>query len=184
MKTSVHIRRSILLSVILLIAALLSVCLCACTRRPALADECIRIHIRANSNSEEDQAVKLKVRDKITAFLQDELAGCASKDEAREALIACEQKLVEIANSTLYENDFEYKTSIRLGVEHFPDRDYEGYVFPEGDYEALVINLGSGAGDNWWCVAFPPLCFVPSGSGGEKIVYKSWIKEVLDKLFG
>ena len=66
---------------------------------------------------------------------------------------------------------------------NFPDRKYDGYDFPEGNYDALIIYLGEGVGDNWWCVAFPPLCFVPESEGGEKIVYKSWVKEWLDKLF-
>ncbi len=60
---------------------------------------------------------------------------------------------------------------------------FRSYEFPAGNYDAVVINLGSGSGDNWWCVAFPPLCFVPDSEGGEKVVYKSWIKEFLDKIF-
>ncbi len=147
-----------------------------------LSRECLRIHIRANSNSEEDQSVKLAVRDEITRYLSDALEGCRSKSEALDTISANEQKLVQIANSTLYAHNFKYKASIRIDNEHFPDRNYDGYDFPEGDYDAVIINLGTGEGDNWWCVAFPPLCFVPA-DGGEKIVYKSWIKELLDKLF-
>ena len=71
-----------------------------------------------------------------------------------------------------------------MNNEYFPERIYGEYTFPAGRYDALIIELGSGEGQNWWCVAFPPLCFVPNSSGGEKVVYKSWIKEILDRIFG
>ena len=149
-----------------------------------LQENCIRIHIRANSNSEEDQAVKLKVRDAITAYLSGVLGGCKTKRDAKSVLENNKQKLVEIANSTLKQYNFTYKSRVRLSNEYFPDRTYDEYDFPAGNYDALVLELGSGKGDNWWCVAFPPLCFVPGTTSGEKIVYKSWIKELLDKMFG
>ena len=168
---------------VLLLSALL---LCACDSAPSqeeLANECIRIHIRANSNSEQDQAVKLKVRDEITEYLSGRLDGCKSKEDARRTLEKEKPNLVKIANRTLYANDFEYKASIALKNEYFPDRKYDGYDFPEGNYDALIIYLGEGVGDNWWCVAFPPLCFCPESDDSEKVVYKSWVKEWLDKLF-
>lgn len=182
-------KNNVLLYVIvaLLLAAILTVVLCACSgsvSQKRLANECIRIHIRANSNTDEDQAVKLKVRDAITTYLSSVLENCKSKSDARDILESEEQNLVKIANQTLYANNFTYKASIALKNEYFPDRQYDGYDFPEGYYDALIIYLGEGTGDNWWCVAFPPLCFVPSAQNGEKIVYKSWVKEWLDKLFG
>lgn len=170
----------------LVIVVLSTLLLSACDSFPSqreIANECIRIHIRANSNSEQDQSVKLKVRDEITAYLTEKLAGCKSKPDAENKLRTERQNLVNIANHTLYANKFDYKASIALKQEHFPDRKYGDYDFPEGDYEALIIYLGEGVGDNWWCVAFPPLCFVPESGNGEKIVYKSWVKEWLDKLF-
>ena len=163
---------------------LLTSCSQESTRLETLQQSCIRIHIRANSNSAEDQAVKLKVRDAVTAYLCDLLAGCKSKREAFDLLDKNKSKLVEIANSALEQSNYTYKSRVRLSNEYFPDRTYDGYDFPAGNYDALILELGSGTGDNWWCVAFPPLCFVPSGGSGEKIVYKSWIKEMLDKLFG
>lgn len=170
---------------IILVSGLCSL-MCACSSAPTqqqLADECVRIHIRANSNDDCDQQVKLLVRDKITAYLQTCLDDCRTKNDALNALSKEKENLVEIANSTLYRNGFTYKTTIALKNEYFPTREYDGYTFPEGNYDALIIYLGEGVGDNWWCVAFPPLCFVPSTSNGEKIVYKSWVKEVLDRLF-
>lgn len=162
--------------------------LCACdinrdSNQQKLADSCIRIHIRANSNGSSDQSVKLAVRDKVTAYLENALSSCRSKQDAQKIIQRERANLVRIADSTLSAHGFSYKASIRIDNEFFPDRTYDGYEFPAGNYDAVVINLGSGNGDNWWCVAFPPLCFVPDTQDGEKIVYKSWIKEMLDKLF-
>ena len=177
----------LILSLIFAVIALtivFSSCAANSTQLETLSENCIRIHIRANSNDSEDQAVKLKVRDAITAYLTTLLEGCKTKRDAFNLLNTNKENLIEIANSTLKQSDFAYKSRVRLTNEYFPDREYDGYIFPAGNYDALIIELGSGKGDNWWCVAFPPLCFVPSGNGGEKIVYKSWIKETLDRLFG
>ena len=161
--------------------------LTACNLFPApltnsVFDNVVRIHIRANSNSEIDQAVKLKVRDEITKYLSDILIECKDKKQALSLISQSQSKLAEIADNTLYNNNFKYSSAVSVEKSYFPKREYDGYIFPEGEYDALIISLGTGAGDNWWCVAFPPLCFVPDGGEGE-IVYKSWVKEILDKIF-
>lgn len=179
-------KKAVISFCIVLVLLLCALLLFACDDAPSqqeIAEQCIRIHIRANSNSDADQAVKLKVRDEVSGYLTSKLNGCKSKNEARNTLEREKTNLVKIANQTLYDNNFEYKASIALKNEYFPDRKYDGYDFPEGNYDALIIYLGEGVGDNWWCVAFPPLCFVPESECGEKIVYKSWVKEWLDKLF-
>lgn len=184
MKKSLH---TIHIITLILLATCIATIMTSCSsvaNQQELANECVRIHIRANSNEECDQQVKLLVRDEITAYLPGKLARCESKQDAISVLKSEKSKLVEIANATLYDNNFDYKASIALKNEYFPQRTYDEYVFPEGEYDALIIYLGEGVGDNWWCVAFPPLCFVPSASNGEKIVYKSWVKEKLDELFG
>lgn len=160
----------------------IALCSCDSARQKRLADGCLRIHIRANSDSQEDQQIKLAVRDEITEYLSRALANCSSKRDALSAITNCKDDLIKIANCTLYSHNFDYKASIRVANEYFPDRNYDGYDFPAGNYDAVIIELGTGEGQNWWCVAFPPLCFVPSANG-EKIVYKSWIKEILDRLF-
>ena len=184
MKTRLHKILPLVGVIFSVIIALIALTACDSCKQQKLAKECVRIHIRANSNSAEDQSVKLAVRDEITAYLQDVLEGCGTKSDAQKRLAAEQRNLVEIANKTLYLHNFDYKASIRINNEYFPDRNYDGYDFPAGYYDAVIIELGTGEGDNWWCVAFPPLCFVPSAQNGEKIVYKSWIKETLDKLFG
>lgn len=178
----------IIVSLFLLVTA---VVLCACDnlggsilpKSPDIGDSVVRIHIRANSNSEEDQSVKLKVRDAVTAYLTDKLDGCSDKSDALAALSREKDNLQNIAQNVLYNNGYDYKARVVLSREHFPEITYGEYVFPEGDYDALLVLLGEGVGDNWWCVAFPPLCFVPS-NGSEQIQYKSWVKELLDKIFG
>lgn len=186
-------KKNLLLTAILLVvAAAALLALAACDDLSGLilpqnnrdvAEQVVRIHIRANSNGSGDQSVKLKVRDAVTDYLTDALKDCRSKTDALAALNAESDALQNIAQNTLEENGYEYGARVLIGREHFPEREYDGYVFPEGDYDAIVILLGEGAGDNWWCVAFPPLCFVPDG-GGEGIIYKSWVKELLDGIFG
>lgn len=177
-------KRKILLSVIITLSALLFV-LCACSPKQtvSLSEECLRIHIRANSNSEDDQAVKLKVRDELTAFFTTRLENCKTKQDAYNALACSMPQIKCIAQQTLLESNFYYEVRVTLAEEYFPNRDYDGLCFPQGNYDALVVELGTGEGDNWWCVAFPPLCFVPNGDG-ETVVYKSWVKEIIDRLFG
>ncbi len=183
-------RKKLIVSIVcvfmLAIAAVATLCACDGNEvsQQSLAQSCIRIHIRANSDSAADQAVKLKVRDSVTQYLQDALVGCKSKEEAARVLERERSSLVKLANNALRANGFDYTSSIRIDNEYFPDRVYDGYDFPAGNYDAVVINLGSGNGANWWCVAFPPLCFVPDSQNGEKIVYKSWIKEIMEKIFG
>ena len=145
-------------------------------------DSVVRIHIRANSNDSVDQEIKLKVRDEITVYLGPLLENCKDKNQALEVITANISNIKQIADNTLYDNDFMYSSSVSVKKEYFEERQYDDYIFPEGVYDALIIELGTGTGDNWWCVAFPPLCFVPD-SDGEKIVYKSWVKEILDKIF-
>ncbi len=178
--------RPIIIILALFVLALITTMLTSCTQgvsQSTLQEECVRIHIRANSNSEEDQSIKLKVRDNITLYLSSRLNGCMSKSDALSTLNNEKEILTNIANSTLKTANYDYKASIVIKQEYFPSREYGEYAFPEGIYDALIIYLGEGNGDNWWCVAFPPLCFIPD-SEGEKIVYKSWIKEWFEKLFG
>ena len=173
----------------LLLAALVALSACDVTGGvflPAadaegIAEQVVRIHIRANSNSEEDQTVKLAVRDDISAYLTSKLEGCEDKTDALRVLDGEKENLRYIAQKALERNGYDYKVRVELKTESFPERTYDGYTFPAGEYDALMIHLGEGTGDNWWCVAFPPLCFLPGD--GENITYASWVKELLDRIF-
>lgn len=140
----------------------------------------IRIHIRANSNEEIDQNIKMVVKEKIVNALIPILAKAENKNEAKLLLQHNLDRLASIADDVLENNSFEYGAKAELTREEFPARKYGDLVLEKGEYDALIINLGEGAGDNWWCVAFPPLCFVPTE--GANIKYKSKIIEIIEKF--
>lgn len=117
-------------------------------------DQIIRLHIRAQDDSQENQDKKLLVRDSVNEFLKERMLECNNIDEARRII---NEALEEI--EMLAEQSSGQDASVWLGKEYFPDRVYAGVVYPAGEYEALIIELNGGAGQNWWCVAYPPLCY-------------------------
>lgn len=141
----------------------------------------LRVHIRANSNSQEDQAVKYKVRDRVIAYLTPTVADCKTKEEAIKKIGAKLDGAVKVAEEVLKENGYNYGARASIREEEFPTRVYDGVTLSAGVYDALIIELGTGKGDNWWCVVYPPLCFA---SGNGNIVYKSKIAEVINRFFG
>lgn len=144
----------------------------------------VRIHIRANSNSECDQEVKLLVRDKVINFITPKIANCSNSEEVKEVLSNNLTQLESLSNQVLSANGYDYTSNAEIRNEYFPSRDYDGEVFPADYYDSLIIELGSGKGNNWWCVAYPPLCFVGEDMEGNKIQYKSKLLELIDKYFG
>lgn len=147
---------------------------------PDSSESYFRLHVRANSNSEEDQAVKYCVRDKIVQLLAPVAAECTSKEEAISAVAALLPEAERAANSVLVEHGFFYGVRASIRQEEFPTRVYENVTLEAGTYDALIIELGQGTGDNWWCVVYPPLCFT---GGDVSVVYKSKIMEIIDKFF-
>lgn len=119
----------------------------------------MRLHVIANSNTQQDQDVKLKVRDRIIEYL-DDLDGAKNKEEAID-YVSKELKGIEaVAEDELQKNGCSYSVQAMVGRYDFPDKDYAGVTMPAGEYDALRVVLGEGEGDNWWCVVFPPFCFV------------------------
>ncbi len=143
-------------------------------------DQYLRVHIRANSNLESDQNIKYKVRDLVVEYVSPFVKDCASKEDVVTMLESKNHELTLLINEFLEENNFDYGCDIAINEEFFPTRTYEDLTLEENYYDALIINLGSGKGDNWWCVVYPPLCF----KGEGKIVYKSKIKELIKKIWG
>lgn len=147
----------------------------------------IRLHVVANSDSAEDQNLKLKVRDAVIEEVG-KLEDSKDIDESRETLISHLDDLTETANKVIRENGYNYKASAELGVRWIPEKTYGDMYFPAGNYEALTITLGKGEGQNWWCVLFPPLCLITEDEeelaemgidSEDQIKVKSWLKEVL-----
>lgn len=125
----------------------------------------IRFHVRANSDSDEDQALKLLVRDGILEMLGPELAEAKDKDEARSNM---EKKLTEIertGEAIVQAAGYDYEVHAYLTTEEFPMKSYGDLLFPAGEYEALRVDIGKQEGANWWCVMYPGLCFVDATGG-------------------
>ena len=145
---------------------------------------CLRIHIRANSNDEVDQQIKYLVKDEVVSFLTPLLANATDKQKAKQIVLQNKDQICKIADDLLQKNGFDYCANARLDNEFFPTRSYNDVVFEKGEYDALIVDLGSGNGDNWWCVVYPPLCFVGGEITGENLVYKSKLQEIIQKFFG
>lgn len=143
----------------------------------------LRIHIRANSNSEADQDVKYMVKNAVVDFLTPLLAEATDKDEAKSIVLANKEGIQRTADRVLAAEGFGYTSNAVVRTEDFPTRTYEGLTLESGSYEALVVNLGSGKGDNWWCVVYPPLCFVGGEMTGGELQYKSKLLEIINNFF-
>ena len=120
--------------------------------------DCFRIHIRANSNEQIDQNVKYMVKDAVVEFLTPLLADATDKNKAKQIVTANSGQICLVADKVLKDNGFNYKSSAKISKENFPTRAYGDFVLEQGEYDALIVNLGSGSGDNWWCVVYPALC--------------------------
>lgn len=138
----------------------------------------IRLHILANSDSETDQSTKLEVRDMVLKNWGEKLSLIDSTAEAWKSLNALLPDIKKDIDSLLGTLGASYGSNLETGIYDFPDKDYDGVVFPEGKYRALKIELGQATGHNWWCVMFPPLCLI--GDGGEMDIEK--YKELVKKL--
>lgn len=125
----------------------------------ALASKIIRFHVLANSDSREDQELKRKVRDSVGAYMQKELAGVDGAEESREIIERDLEKIVEEAEAVVKEQGYPYEVTASLARTEFPVKTYGAYTFPAGEYEALRVVIGEGAGENWWCVMYPNMCF-------------------------
>lgn len=119
-------------------------------------DSCVRLHILANSDSEKDQSLKLKVRDKMLEKISSyELK---SKGEALSKIEDDKDELIEIAKEVIKENGEEYDVDLEIGVEKYPTRYYDDFSLPAGKYTSVIVKIGEAEGENWWCVLYPPLC--------------------------
>lgn len=128
-----------------------------------------RLHIRANSNSAEDQATKLVVRDALLPYTAELFADCEDMNDAVAVAKTESEAIISHIDSTLSALGADYSASISIGKEDFPERNYGGEVYPAGEYTALIVELGEGEGENWWCVLFPSLCLSAVKTAEESI---------------
>ena len=124
----------------------------------------IRFHVIANSDSDEDQNLKLKVRDAVIDYLQPKLELSSSIEESETIIKSEYKKLENISKNIVLENGYKYDISVGIDYSTFPTKQYSNVVLPAGEYKALRIIIGEGKGKNWWCVMFPPLCIVDEQS--------------------
>ena len=130
-----------------------------------LYDSIFRLHVIANSNSAEDQNLKYTVRDKLLNYMNEQSKNFSSKEEVTEYAKNHLDDFKIIAEDTIKEQGFSYPVTIEVGNFEFPTKNYGDISFPAGSYDALRVKIGSASGKNWWCVMFPPLCFVDTTTG-------------------
>jgi len=145
-----------------------------------IPNEAIRLRILANSNSVYDQEVKMdvamKVQDEIYKILKNEDSIDGAKTTLEENIPKLESIVERIFKEKSYMNTFK----VEYGYHYFPEKEYKGVKYDAGEYESLLITLGEGKGDNWWCVLFPPLCLVEAEESSE-VEYKFFIQELIEK---
>jgi stage II sporulation protein R len=166
------------------IALLLLVTLIAIAGGGRTNEDFLRIHIRANSNMEGDQTVKYAVKTAIVDYLAPFLAAAHTKTEALGIVKTQLKAIEEVANAVLTSNGYTYSSNARLATEQFPTRTYDGVTLASGVYDALILELGSGIGNNWWCVVYPPLCFVGGEANGTNAVTFRWkLEDIIRQWF-
>ena len=143
--------------------------------------EYLRIHIRANSNSVDDQRVKYLVKDAIVESLIPLLSEAKTKEEAKYIIENNISYLNAVADAVLESEGFDYQGKTRIATEKFPTRVYDDITLPAGEYEAVILDLGSGEGDNWWCLVYPAFCFTKS-ENSTNYVYISKIWEIINSV--
>ena len=144
-----------------------------------IKDKLIRFHVIANSDTDEDQNLKLKGRDKVVEALSEKLSNVSSLEEAENVLEENIDYVNEIAKEVIEENNYTYEVNTMLSYENFPDKVYGDCVFPQGNYEAFRVIIGEGKGQNWWCVMFPSLCFVDESKNS---VDSSSLKDEIENI--
>ena len=146
-----------------------------------IADNIIRLHVIANSDTDTDQSLKLKVRDGIIEQLQDTIAGTSSAAGAEKLLASQEDNIKNSALDIISGNGYNYPVNVSLEERYFPVKSYGDLIFPAGNYKALCVEIGEAKGRNWWCVLFPSLCFVDETYAVVPDSSKEKLKETLSE---
>ena len=154
--------------------------LCSCSTGTSMNDKLIRFHVIANSDSPDDQSVKLRVRDEVLKEIGSKLEYSKSKRESSDIINNNILDIKTVAQSELIKNGKDYNVAVSLVKSSFPAKMYSNITLPAGEYDALKIVLGKGDGKNWWCVMFPPLCFIDITRGVTSMDTENRLKTVLN----
>lgn len=180
---SIICKKKVKYSIILLLLLFLYVAVCMFSYVDAvssdLSNSVFRLHVLANSDSPEDQNLKYQVRDAVISSMNTLCKDISSKEEAIAIATSHLEEFKQIALATIQENGYSYDVTVEIGNYSFPTKTYGDISLPSGYYDALRINIGESQGQNWWCVMFPPLCFVDVSSGIVPEESKQEIKQEL-----
>ncbi len=174
-------KRILLLIILLLLYIIVSAFSYANAVCVDIADSVFRLHVIANSDSKEDQNLKYIVRDEILKYMNSISSNANSKDEIIELANNNIDYIQKLAQNTVDDYGFDYDVNVKIGNFAFPTKIYGDITFPPGYYDALRVEIGEAAGQNWWCVMFPPLCFVDVSSGIVPEESKETLKENLSE---
>ena len=161
-------QKKVVVAVLVLTAILLVIGLFPVHGEAKIYDSVVRLHILANSDSDGDQARKLKVRDAILSVTAPLLDGCPDRETAENRLRTHEAELLAAAHEALISDGRDEAVSILFGTESYPERTYDSFCFPAGDYLSMRVCIGEAAGRNWWCCLYPPLCLGAATVSQEK----------------
>ena len=142
----------------------------------------LRIHIRANSNDIMDQQIKYEIKDSLLDYITAEISLCKTKYEVENYFRKNKIKIESYINNILKSNGYDYGSNIKIANEYFPTRVYGEYLVEKGFYDAIIVELGLAQGENWWCVAYPPLCFYDYSENVNNVVYKSRFMDIINKI--
>lgn len=145
-----------------------------------IPDDAIRMRVIANSNSKYDQNIKMEVSKELQKSMYQLLKNTSGVKEARKIIKNHMGKLDDTVKNTLTRLDYDLGYEINYGMNYFPNKEFHGVTYPEGYYESVLVTLGNGEGNNWWCVLFPPLCLMEAEES-NKVEYKFFVKEMLEK---
>lgn len=173
----INIKMILILSVLLFIYTTLCAMSYANSVSQDISDSVFRLHVLANSDSIEDQELKYKVRDKLLTYMNSICKNTSSKEEAINIANSNISEFKKIAQDVIYENGYTYDVNVEIGNFEFPTKTYGDISFPAGYYDALRVTIGEAKGQNWWCVMFPPLCFIDVTSGVVPDESKEVLKE-------
>lgn len=152
------------------------------TEAVVIPNDAIRLRVIPNSNSSYDQQIKMKVSKVLQQNLYNLLKDIKGASSAREVINENLDEIDKSINELLIKEKYDLGYKINYGDNYFPEKEYKGIKYEEGNYESLLVTLGSGTGDNWWCVLFPPLCLIEADeSEAEEVEYKFFIQELIEK---
>ncbi len=145
-----------------------------------IKDESIRLRILANSNTIEDQRIKMEVAKSVQKELYELLKDTKDVKEARTRILDNLETIKKEVETTLQNNDTSLNYRVNYGKNYFPSKNYKGINYNAGEYESLLVSLNQGKGDNWWCILFPPLCLLEAEESND-VEYKLLVKEIIEK---